>query len=620
MSSAAPPPPDTAAEELRARVLAGGRVDVPLDGGGRLYVERAVPFLTVYRYGDATPAYDLHAEETAYCTVPAGTDAAALAPVRAVLRAMTERFGTALVLEVWTDERQRGPELRVHAPQRRRPAVAEALRGYLDGMELPYHTLAATLTDEPLDLPPAHAPLFSEDAPSAAELIRLGLAVHAFFLDAETGRPDPVLARALRSQLHRGFRRAYYDFVRLETTADATHFEQLGHREVDALVWEIDRELVEISDAFPFLLLVTATDDEAAYERFRDSGFRTAPRFHYRFLPVDPEPLKRRLFDLRIDEVPDPTLAFVLRDKRDETFHLLDMLEHRGSAQFRYGSLQVFGGVEDDLLAVANALLTVVPAGAPTSVERVDAATFYAACQRELAGWAEQYPDIQPRSRLREDLSGLMVSRGELNVGHNLSVPRDRVEALIAHEIGTHVLTYWNGRAQPLTLLHTGTPGYEDLQEGLAVLSEWFVGGLTASRFRTLAARVVAIDHMLRGHGFVSTFQLLHEGHGIPARSAFFTTARAFRCGGFTKDAVYLRGLVELLDYLGRGGRLEPLFTGKLRLSYVPLVDELTERGILRPPPLLPGYFREDAAAGHPKLNFLHAGATVFDLVPRKKP
>ncbi len=386
---------------------------------------------------------------------------------------------------------------------------------------------------------------------------------------------------------------------------------------VPPFVWGIDRELVDISTSFEFLMLATATNDEAAYEAFRANGYRQAPNFEYRPLPVNPEALKRQLFNLPIEEVQDPTLAVLLRDKRDETFQMLDMLEYRGSERFRYGSLQVFGGVSDKLLAVATSLLTILPQTDARDVEYVDATTFFTACQHELDYLKAQYPAAQPTGQIRDDVTGLIVSQGVLNVGTHLRVPRNRVAALIQHEIGTHVLTYWNGRAQPLTLLHTGTPGYEDLQEGLAVLSEWFVGGLTTARLRTLAARVVAIAHMLRGHSFKSTFELLHEFHRVPERAAFYTTARAYRGGGFTKDAVYLRGLVELLDHLGNGGRLQPLFIGKLQLSYAPLVDELIRRNILRPAPLTPRWYLEDADTGHPKLKQLQRGMSVFDLLPR---
>ncbi len=608
--------PATAADDLRQRILDDSSIDLELPGGGRLYVERPVPFLTLYRYPERDLSYRLHGEEVAYCTLRGPASGSARDCLQTLLLALAERFGGALLLEVWVNEAEDDRSLSIRTPHERVPAAGKALRDHLDGLRLPYFALGAEIVVGKQSPAGPDAP-FDEETLARSEVLHLGLEVNGFFLDGETGRPDIPLVRDLRSRLHRAFRQTFYDFVRLETSFTTTHFDQLGHRRTDPLVWEIDRELVDISTQFQFLLLATATNDAAAYEAFAASGFRTEPVFHYRFLPVDPEALKRQLFNLRIDEVLDPTLAFILRDKRDETFHMLDMLAHRGSEQFLYGSLRVFGGVSDDLRAVANSLLTVVPQPAPRAGERVDAGAFATRCQRELDFLSEQYPTAQPVLRVRDDLAGLMVSQGELNIGHTLSVPTERVEALVQHEIGTHVLTYWNGRAQPLTLLHTGTPGYEDLQEGLAVLSEWFVGGLTANRFRTLAARVVAIDHMLRGNDFVSTFQLLHDRHGLPPRSAFITTARTFRGGGFTKDAVYLRGLVELLAYLRDGGRLEPLFIGKLKLDYVPMIDELTERGILRPAPLTPRWYRDDAAAGHPKLKILESGVSVFDLLPR---
>ncbi len=149
-----------------------------------------------------------------------------------------------------------------------------------------------------------------------------------------------------------------------------------------------------------------------------------------------------------------------------------------------------------------------------------------------------------------------MVSRGNLLVSSESRIPASRVEALIQHEVGTHVLTYHNGRAQPLRQLYTGLAGYDALQEGLAVLAEYLVGGLSRPRLRLLAARVVAAAHMIDGATFVETFRELDRTHGFSQRTAFVVTMRTYRGGGLTKDAVYLRGLRQILDYLGNGGRL----------------------------------------------------------------
>ncbi len=61
---------------------------------------------------------------------------------------------------------------------------------------------------------------------------------------------------------------------------------------------------------------------------------------------------------------------------------------------------------------------------------------------------------------------------------------------------------------------------------------------------------------------------------------------RTFRGGGLTKDAVYLRGLVQLLEYFKNGGELEPLFIGKISADHIAIVKELQWRKVLHPAPL----------------------------------
>ena len=89
--------------------------------------------------------------------------------------------------------------------------------------------------------------------------------------------------------------------------------------------------------------------------------------------------------------------------------------------------------------------------------------------------------------------TGVMVSNGDLLVAPTARVSAARAEALLHHEVGTHVVTFVNGSHQPLRILASGLAGHEETQEGLAVLAEYLVGGLTAGRLRQLAARVVAV-------------------------------------------------------------------------------------------------------------------------------
>ena len=161
--------------------------------------------------------------------------------------------------------------------------------------------------------------------------------------------------------------------------------------------------------------------------------------------------------------------------------------------------------------------------------------------------------------------------------------------------------------------LARGLAGYDELQEGLAVLAEYLAAGVTPGRMRVLAARVVAADSVERGADFVETFRTLRDGHGLGTETAFDAAARAHHSGGFTRDAIYLRGLLGLMAYLRGGGALEPLYAGKLSLRHLDAVVELQERGILRPPVLLPRVLATPEATS--RLAALRAGLDPADLV-----
>ncbi len=83
-----------------------------------------------------------------------------------------------------------------------------------------------------------------------------------------------------------------------------------------------------------------------------------------------------------------------------------------------------------------------------------------------------------------------------------------------------------------------------------------------------------------------------------------------------TKDAVYLRGLQIILEYIAEGGELGPLFVGKIGADHIPIIRELLWRGVLTEPPLKPRYMaRADVLS---RLEKLRRGASVLDLVRRR--
>jgi uncharacterized protein (TIGR02421 family) len=343
------------------------------------------------------------------------------------------------------------------------------------------------------------------------------------------------------------------------------------------------------------------------------------PQFNYRPLTIDPALAKRKLYKIPIEHIEDPTLAQLFREQQLELDRKFTMLIDRGSKRFLYGSLQLYGNIKESLMELA---LDILKQFSPRSRDEssksfVDALVFAERAHQELYYFRKTFPNSRSKVVVRADITGLMVSQGNLLIGANTQIPNERIEALIQHEVGTHVLTYLNGKSQPLRQLYIGLAGYEELQEGLAVLAEYLVGGLTRPRLRLLAARVVAAHRIINGAAFVEVFRELNKDYGFERRIAFNITMRTFRSGGFTKDAVYLQGLAKLLVYLKNGGSLETLFVGKISVEHTAIINELQWRKVLLPAPLQPRYLNKPETID--KLNDLRKGVSILNLIKRSK-
>ena len=355
----------------------------------------------------------------------------------------------------------------------------------------------------------------------------------------------------------------------------------------------VDHTLALLSSGVRFILDVTPVDADDHRADFL-AGTVHEPPFTYRDLEADPDVLEAQLDHAPVDVVEDPTLADLLRGKQRELRLQLEMLRARGTEDFRQLSVELYGAVGPTLRRAAEELVErlEVPSG---PVEMMSAEGFLMLAEAEIALYREQDPDIGIHAEVRPDVSGVLVEGDTLLISEDASIAAVRGDALLHHEVGTHLVTQVNGSGQPVRTLGSGLAGYDETQEGLAVLAEVGCGGLTAFRLRQLAVRVLTVHRMLSGASFREAHTALVDA-GVPAGAAYSTTMRIYRAGGLTKDAIYLRGLLDLLDHLRSGGDLELLFLGKFALRDLPLVQDLHDRGVLCPARLRPRWLLDPHA------------------------
>lgn len=145
---------------------------------------------------------------------------------------------------------------------------------------------------------------------------------------------------------------------------------------------------------------------------------------------------------------------------------------------------------------------------------------------------------------------------------------KNQLLILANHEIGVHLVTTFNGKAQPLKIFSNGFPRNVETQEGLAVFSEYMSGALTLGRLKIMAYRVLACDSLIKGSSFSDTFDLIHGQYKLNRNDAFTITMRAHRGGGFTKDRLYLSGLRKIYRRYQRRESMDNLLMGKVTLEY----------------------------------------------------
>lgn len=597
---------------VRDRLSRNMRIRRTLPGDGRLRLDRQLPFLCVYRRPGSREAQSMLDDRGTRELVT--TEGAYLfasgAPMyadglnrlcRAVSETLRDHLGIILVIEIWSiDESEADaasrtplrPGFRITAPKIA-PLVdtVEAIAAGLRSVKL--HGLRADVEVVEDDRPgaPGLGPLIADGARNCC--LAIGLGIRPVFRDAATGEIYPLVLQSLRRQLAIAIRQAVFAFTGRDQAQPHAHYEALGPSTMAKAGRLVDQQLCEISQSFDFLLQVTPVNAEKAWEDFEASGYAKAPTLLYRPLPYHPSLLKRQLYSIPMEHVEDSSLIQLFEQKQDELDKQLDALKHLGTRAFYYDSLHLYGAPDDDLVRLADSILAHTRAQADDIHESCVPTEQVAAAAREhIDFYHQKLPDFQASVQVCDTIaSALMVAQDRLFVSERSAIRPQRLEPLLHHEVGTHLLTYFNGRQQPLRQLYAGFPGYEALQEGLAVLAEYLVGGLSVGRTRTLAGRVLAVRSMLRGGSFLETFSLLHDEHHFGPRSAFMTALRVHRGGGLAKDAIYLRGLRDLLAYLRAGHDLEPLYVGKISLEHASLVQELRRRGVVQPPALLPRFW-----------------------------
>ncbi|CAN7635969.1 flavohemoglobin expression-modulating QEGLA motif protein [Pararhizobium sp. LjRoot235] len=588
-------------EEILDCIRAEKAVRKEFGHGGRLHIDRPLPFLSIFltRGREDLAARDVVAANASYLIADNLDEA--LPIVTAVGGVLRERFGAFMLLDVdelehdtfLTDDAPYLPPFEIRIAATGEPAAGEAETALAEG---------ADIRQVKFRTPRVERFALETDFQAATLARETGFLLVAvrfapIYRQPESGKIYPDLRERLIANIFDAGLKAFAAFAAATQCLKVTTHRALGRKAFVDAVSRADRSIDDVAASFDFLLAVTPINADAAWQEFKANNFKRAPRFLYRPLSVQVEAEKRKLFSVAFDRFEDPVLYHLYREKQQELDLQLSLISARETSRFIEYSRALYGPVETSLYRNAVEILGQTAKAAhdgddgETDTEIAGCYDVEIAARAMIANYQRQCEGFAAEIELRDDLPpGLLVSDGRLLISRATRVAKSRVHALLSHEIGVHLLTYFNGSAQGLRLFRSGLAGYEGMQEGLAVFSEYMAGGMTVARLRLVAARVVACSAMLEGRPFAETYNMLVCEHGFGPATAFNLTLRLYRGGGLAKDAIYLRGLLELLDHLKAGGALDPFWMGKISASHFRVMQELSLRGLLKAPVTRPAF------------------------------
>lgn len=409
----------------------------------------------------------------------------------------------------------------------------------------------------------------------------LATEVSKIYCDELTGESFPEVI----NQIKEGFKTAIlnhaFSFIKNETTYKVSKQVNILHNELESDLIKIDKQLYSLVKDFELLSVINPINLELEKKKFIASKYKYEPQFKYNPLNIDPFEFKRKLSSIKVEKITDVSIQNMYVDTINAYFDKVDLLANLGTNKFLYNSLRYFG---------------------EPSKKDVDNANFVLYCPEFRMDKEGEFNELEVVELFRNSIKDygfdfdievsdhiaskalVINSKRKVIIKRGVKFDKRFTKGLIEHEIGVHMVTTMNALKQPLKIFSIGLPVNTLTQEGLAILSEYYSDSINHDRLRELGLRVLAVNMLTSGKSFNETFLTLMEQYKMAPENAFYLTTRVYRGGGFTKDALYLKGLKTILNYVDQGKKLDNLLIGKTSVEYVDTINELVDRKMINAP------------------------------------
>ncbi len=345
----------------------------------------------------------------------------------------------------------------------------------------------------------------------------------------------------------------------------------------EKIIKNIDKKLYEIDKKISIAGSLRPINHDEEKRAFLENPTRS-PQFVYRMLTLPIAQLKKDLKGL--PKAAKHPLYTLYEKKIAEIETKLNLLESIDSPLLQENSEKLYGSANRILYDQAVRYILEHPIQADESkrlpfkqiVKRLN--NFLA--EHKLTDWKIK---INP-----DRVNDISISLdGTIHLREGASFTENRLQAVIAHEIETHIYRAENSKLQPYKIFEIGTAGYIATEEGLAVYNQRALGLPLGEKAIWAPLRSIGA-YLAQEMSFVDLFHYLKENYKLENESAWRTCVKVKRGLAdtskkiaFTRDTIYFKGLQTLDEYLidNKEEKIKNLYIGKIG------IDDLEHLGIL---------------------------------------
>ncbi|MBT3539199.1 DUF1704 domain-containing protein [Candidatus Parcubacteria bacterium] len=355
----------------------------------------------------------------------------------------------------------------------------------------------------------------------------------------------------------------------------------------EKIITNVDKKLTELDKHLNILSFVKPINLIEEKERFL-SNPNYSPQFIYKKPEVDLEHILRDVSALPRDI--DHPLADLFISKIDEIISKMHLIDSVGTDGFTQASEDLYGKVDNNLYNQAVQYIKKLNIeedkskilGTKQIIKRIE----HFLSEYKLTGWKVKVSEKQT--------ADIAINKsGNILLKSNVKFTENRLKAVIAHEICTHVYRYENGAMQKYKIFAQGTSNYLQTEEGLAVYNQKAIGVPLGEKDKWAALRVIAA-YKAKEMSFKELYSYLKYEYELDDESAWKSCIRAKRgitntssYGAFTRDIIYFKGYLEVKNHIEKHGRrgMKELYVGKISIDDLKYLVHLGEYKVKYLPP-----------------------------------